>query len=628
MKKLSLYLFVSLAGFFATSCVHEFPEETSEYAFIDVNLCEDGADTKTSLTVDPTELKSVQLFAFDQSTGNMLYYDSAAGDLAGKPVTYYKTGSGKISWCLPVGVTMDIFAVGNLMTEIAAPADIESLMDHDKMTFRFSSLADLNALEALPMTGEFMGATCTGAGEGLYIPMKKYFDKYKLNLHFEEAGTILSVKVKNANGVIRLFSNNAASSTSQIISEFDYSSAADLTADYITLIVPENRQTQLRGVSSNKKDLLEIREDPTFDGSDKCTYMSIEYINKWNEQVTDMIYFGSGLNNYDVKGGYETVMNVNMSQFEPKGEFYFNKDIKYFYQYQEERIGFTFKYLKPEELTKDYFSCIYGCRINEIVLTGEQSGYVKLSRSMLYDPNDGTFPDGKVWLSYTHTDCSDTYNNGICKKPTITITGPDKVLSYSQGIEYTAIAKFVWPDKSATYENLDLEIKEDGWADYEEFNMFRGDKLSIGYHIGIYTEYYKYAYVVAKYGTDEGSFASKKIMVYWAHEYTVQEEMIHSDREREHYQFVISCRQFCADINNEWNKTYDVGYTYIHPVSGYEVSGPYSYEVDLDESYNWINTRQYQDLLKVDTAGQCHSDGQFYGNKTGFMIEFEASRVL
>ena len=82
--------------------------------------------TRSSLTTDTDEIKTICAFAFDAATGKLLRYKAGAGqNRPGDPVMIYAEGRTDFEWTLPLGVTMDIYAVCN----IGKPEIPESLND-------------------------------------------------------------------------------------------------------------------------------------------------------------------------------------------------------------------------------------------------------------------------------------------------------------------------------------------------------------------------------------------------------------------------------------------------------------------------------------------------------------------
>ena len=633
MKKNILLAVQCLLLIVLSSCVREDLEVGKSYCYVGVDFSYGDDQTKTSVTVDPLDIENVQLFAFSSQTGSLLYYDTNAGQLAGQPVTLSTNKINSISWCLPVGVKMDIYAVAN-WSELPLYETIDELTSSDQLVFTIESLEELNKMSSLPMTSNKL-FTCTGNGEKLNLKMRKYFDKYKLNLDFTEStGSILSVKVKNANGVIKLFSNNAASSTNQILSEFDYSSAADLTADYITLIVPENRQTQVNGAQSDKKDLLEINADPTFPGSDKCTYMSIDYINCWNQQRNNIVYFGNGLNNYDVKGGYETTINVNMAQFEPDPEFDFQTGEIYLYEAYEERIDFTYKYMDISEDMFSVKSISYGwptVEITDIVIRNDGTGYVQIK---------GEWSDiVDCAICFEHPEISKRFDDISFKVPKLSVEGPSLVLTGTPGNLWKVYGEFTWPyqqpilgksyNKIEVTDNLQFIQKSVNGGSYSGGTGTNGIIKLNGTLNSLPDENYyadftiQVCYWLGNAPTIYDAHTTFDITVYWASEFSLSQEMIFYDRSIERYVYHVNHRRY-GYSSTVSNTTVDYQY---HNGSAYSTTGELTYEYDLDEGYNPINLRQQQNTFTFDTEGLFYEDGRQYPAKSSINVEFEASRI-
>lgn len=312
------------------ACVNEDlpqePEVPGVYSVTTVSATDkDGTETKSILTVDPCEIETLQVFAFDPASEKILIYGEGAGAaLKGKPVTAYVEGVSSFEWCLPVGIELDIYAVANI-GKITTPSTVDELLAMDDMRLTFDSLEDLNDHKAVPMHGILKGAVDTGDGNELVIKMKKVLARYDISIAFEEfpEGTqVHRLTVRNAHKHATLFgSNEAAKSADDLTREMDYTTEDDLAllnaGETITLYLPENMQTAVNGATSTANNWKEISDD-NMTNMDFCSYMEIVYttpdMTGTVSQNVMRVYFGKHpTTNFDIERNRKTNVRVKLT---------------------------------------------------------------------------------------------------------------------------------------------------------------------------------------------------------------------------------------------------------------------------------------------------------------------------
>ena len=332
------FFFIALSCVLAlVSCVHELDHNDADqgaYSVSSVSVTDqEGADTKSILVIDPQEVTNLQVFAFDPSSGNILYYGEGAGAaLKGKPVTAYVEGVSTFEWCLPVGVPLDIYAVANI-GQIDVPASVSALLASDAMNYTFNSMDDINDLDGVPMSGVLEGAVDDGNGNTLTIKMKKVLARFDIGVSFEGlpgSPKIHRVTVNNAHKHVTLFSTNeAADSEDDLTGEMDYTNEDDVntlnSGGTITLYLPENMQTEVNGATFNTVGVnnsvlgwRDIRDNPgNRINMDYCTYLDFSYtFTKLEGGIvtqTKRLYLGGHpTDNFDVRRNVKTDINVKL----------------------------------------------------------------------------------------------------------------------------------------------------------------------------------------------------------------------------------------------------------------------------------------------------------------------------
>lgn len=638
MKKNILLAIQCLLLIVLSSCVREDLEVGTSYCYVGVDFSYD--QTKTSVTVDPLDIENVQLFAFSSQTGSLLYYDTNAGQLAGQPVALSTNKINSISWCLPVGEKMDIYAVAN-WSELPLYETIDELTSSDQLVFTIESLEELNKMSSLPMTSNKL-FTCTGNGEKLNLMMRKYFDKYKLNLDFGEKDvTVKSVKVKNVNNKIHLFQNNAAKSSSDILTEFDYATQSELSG-IITLIVPENRQTSVNLLTTDFAS-LEEQITESFNNSDRCTSVQIEFestlVSKTNSG-NFMFYFGTGLNNYDVRGGYETVINVDGRQFVPKATLrFFTRDGKPLYLFCNyiTELAFTYENINFEDIKVDDFALIadeshsvdisgnpYYWHIPFEVLSiekiSENEGILKVRRN-----SSGWSDDEPASIHYKPSGSISSeevnyfpFSDVVCSYPVLYVTGPNKVLVDTEHVEYRLMCEFTLSNGVKVIED---QTDKANWhigilhfsstKDNHAYNAKLGTSDAYDWNVEtIMIQYY-----------DNPNFYHD-ITIYTGHEYSLK-QLYSGDQSYDRYEYEIEESVITAkgiefkSAEYTYTTDFDGGYT--------DRKGPLVLYMELDDSYDWTNLKQGQVEFKVNTSNKLDRNGNQYSNYIYFNDEFEAT---
>lgn len=350
------------------SCIDELDKDEpfgQGYSVSSVSVTDqEGADTKSILVIDPQEVSNLQVFAFDPSSGNILYYGEGAGAaLKGKPVTAYVEGVSTFEWCLPVGVPLDIYAVANI-GQIDVPSSVSQLLASDAMDFTFDSLEDLNDMDGVPMSGVLEDAVDDGSGNTLTIKMKKVLARFDIGVSFDGlpgSPKIHRITVNNAHRHVTLFgSNEAAASEDDLTGEMDYTSEADVntlnSGGRITLYLPENMQTAVNGATTTDKltgGWRDIQYSSEYrHNMEYCTYMDFSYtyekFGEGTQNKTTRLYLGGDpTKNFDVRRNVSTSINVKLGDGDndvfrfmtPNGEF-----VK-----EGESLTLTFEYMSEIE---------------------------------------------------------------------------------------------------------------------------------------------------------------------------------------------------------------------------------------------------------------------------------------
>lgn len=331
--------FLLVLTMFCVSCsLHEdfcepIETDTMMYSTFKVNVGDNDSNTKSVVTIDTDLIKSIQVFAFEASTGNMLTYGAGVGsELAGKPMVQYIEGTvSSFDWILPLDTKLDIYAVAN-MPRISDPSDLESFLENDELNFTVSSMSELNT-KGIPMSGTVKGFIDTGKNSKLSIPVARVVAKYNLRVvpDPDEQQIIKSFSVKNVRMCnmprsVNLFSENqCVKSSSQLMNsgkEGDWATAEDLlkinSGEGVDFYVFENMQTASNNISlSGSHTWKDVKQELGDDG-ELCTYLELETETIYNDGSVDTennlqyIYLGKDLRtNFDIRRNTSKKISLN-----------------------------------------------------------------------------------------------------------------------------------------------------------------------------------------------------------------------------------------------------------------------------------------------------------------------------
>ena len=233
--------------------------QEDSYATYTIDLTQEQGEgeTKSILAVEEDDIKSLNLFAFDASTGNILSYGSNAGpSLEGTPVKAYISGAIKsFEWSLPINKEMDIYAVCNL-TEMKTPQTVNGLLSSSELVYTISNISTLNQY-GIPMTGLITSFTDDGNGQIITIPVKRIVAKYTLRIKdIFDGFKIKDVRICNVNKKTTLFEKyEAVTASNGMIAKGDWAEEDDLNdlnnGNAVAFYMLENMQTTVNNLSTN-----------------------------------------------------------------------------------------------------------------------------------------------------------------------------------------------------------------------------------------------------------------------------------------------------------------------------------------------------------------------------------------
>ena len=355
------------------SCISEIDsEDREEYRTTSVNISdwrpENGRETKSTLTIDPSQISNIQTFAFDPSTGEIMKYGKNAGAaLEGKPVTAYMEGAASFEWCLPVRIPLDIYAVANI-GQIDTPSRVEELLANERLHFDFRNMEDLNKLTAMPMSG-ILNITLGTDDSDLSIPMKKLLAKYNISIFFADMKStkVHRLTIRNAHRNVRLFGKDeAAQGLSDIVTEMDYTTTKDLetlnSGGSISLYLPENMQTTVNGATSDATDWRNISPENMIKGNlNLCSYLEVSYnYSEFGNNIEEgrrKVYFGkSPASDFDVERNKETAIRINIKDPGPSSFCFLSETYLKIPEGESIKCSFTHNGLTAEQLKSSFFT--------------------------------------------------------------------------------------------------------------------------------------------------------------------------------------------------------------------------------------------------------------------------------
>ena len=207
------------------------------------------------------------------------------------------------------GEVYDIFALVNMgdMTD-ELPSFVK---DVSSIGYDVPSYSEVDS-RGLPMSGSLSGFI-PGDRPSAVVPLRRLFAKVtaELALAYDDA-SITDVYIRNLNGTLSVFGESAASSSADILSDVEYSSASGSYGSYV-FYVPENRQGVIGSASDSHG------KNPDLDQaiaavSDRLTYMEVGVAldgRDYAGEVTYRSYLGSdAVKDFDVVGNKRYVWRV------------------------------------------------------------------------------------------------------------------------------------------------------------------------------------------------------------------------------------------------------------------------------------------------------------------------------
>lgn len=326
MKKSIRLLTAGLLTLIALSCQQKEIDrnnnnkESGAYATYKINITgeESTNATKSLLTVDEDDVKSINLYAFDPETGDILLYGGNAGpSLEGTPVKAYISGAIRsFEWSLPINQPLDIYAVCNINEISTTPGNVDELMSLDEMNYTIGDISDLNE-NGIPMTGIVESFNDDGSGNIITIPVRRIVAKYTLAIKEIFSGfEVLDVRICNVNSRTTLFGENeAATSASSLIAKGDWAGQDDLNdlnqGNQVAFYMLENMQTTANRVSANVSKWYDVHEHFNLKNKGQyCTHLEI-YCTNGAETRTTRLYLGKDCTtNFDIVRN--TVKNITI----------------------------------------------------------------------------------------------------------------------------------------------------------------------------------------------------------------------------------------------------------------------------------------------------------------------------
>lgn len=264
----------------------------------------DTVPTRSSLTTDTEEIKTICAFAFDAATGKLLRYKAGAGqNRPGDPVMIYAEGMTDFEWALPLGVTMDIYAVCNIGRP-DTPESLNDFLDSEDLVYKVGSVSDMNEA-GVPMTAVLKGIDDNTGDRTYVLPAERIVSKYTLKMSGMPSGyRITGIRICNVNSTTTLFASNEAVQEASGLIMGDWATDEDLTvlntggrAEFYML---ENAQTTSEGVKLPSGSKWFEVHDKLGNAADLCTYLDI--ISQYNGNARrDRLYLGKDcITDFDV----------------------------------------------------------------------------------------------------------------------------------------------------------------------------------------------------------------------------------------------------------------------------------------------------------------------------------------
>ena len=264
----------------------------------------DTVPTRSSLTTDTEEIKTICAFAFDAATGKLLRYKAGAGQSRpGDPVMIYAEGITDFEWALPLGVTMDIYAVCNIGRP-DTPESLNDFLDSEDLVYKVGSVSDMNEA-GVPMTAVLKGIDDNTGDRTYVLPAERIVSKYTLKVSGMPSGyRITGIRICNVNSTTTLFASNEAVQEASGLIMGDWATDEDLTvlntggrAEFYML---ENAQTTSEGVKLPSGSKWFEVHDKLGNAADLCTYLDI--ISQYNGNARrDRLYLGKDcITDFDV----------------------------------------------------------------------------------------------------------------------------------------------------------------------------------------------------------------------------------------------------------------------------------------------------------------------------------------
>ena len=258
------------------------PEDEAAYAIHTFGISGPSADTaqtRSSLTADTEEIKTICAFAFDAGTGKLLRYKAGAGkNRPGDPVMIYMEGKTDFEWALPLGVAMDIYAVCNI-GKPDTPESLPNFLNSEDLVYKVGSVADMNT-SGVPMTAVLEGIRANAGGQTYVLPAERIVSKYTLKMSGMPSGyRITGIRICNVNSETTLFASDEAADESSGLIMGDWATDEDLAvlnaggrAEFYML---ENAQTTSAGVRLQSGSKWFEVHGKLGNDADRCTYLDI-----------------------------------------------------------------------------------------------------------------------------------------------------------------------------------------------------------------------------------------------------------------------------------------------------------------------------------------------------------------
>ena len=255
----------------------------------------DTTRTRSSLITDTEEINTICAFAFDAATGRILRYKAGAGqNRPGDPVMIYTEGKTGFEWALPLGVTMDIYAVCNI-GKPDTPENLSDFLDSEDMVYKVRSVSDMNAA-GVPMTAVLKGISSGTGGSTHILPAERIVSKYTLKMSGMPSDyRITGIRICNVSSTTTLFASNEAAEDASCLIMGDWATDEDLavlnSGGRAEFYMFENAQTTSEGVKLPSGSKWSEVHDKLGDAADRCTYLDI--ISQYGESTRrDRLYLG------------------------------------------------------------------------------------------------------------------------------------------------------------------------------------------------------------------------------------------------------------------------------------------------------------------------------------------------